>query len=585
MNQELISLLEGAAIDVRPSDQLKHVLEHCASVTKANVARFYSLKLADFSFSLIAAVNHPGALPKFPANFLNRQALSHETIVHRVISTIQPARLSVMSTDAQRFLTSPKVQSRMLTPVRRSRPCIALIDLESDEPDHFTLEHQEFACAAASIAVHLLEKDDILALFEALPEPIDYRLPLEKFQKELMALTASASRMPYIALRELNQEKTELRCIGTFGFGDVDIDKLDLIPLTDHPTFLDVISTGKPRVEKSMSASHLSTLRGIDFINNVKSFVAVPIKVGSQIFGTLSFGAPCDYDYTRIEQSAFETIANSIGVSIANWRNFHNSEVNLFNEAKTSAAIGVAEVAQSTRHDVKNFIEAASYNLLSIQETAKDSNREDLRSIREYARSISDDLKKMLHSIDNIKVATKPPKLESAWVDLAQLWEESVDMVAGRLAANSISCTIKGKAETLGYPEFLRHAFLHLLYNSIEAFIERKIKRNRKIEITIDAQSESAKSILIRYTDTAGGIDPSKLQPPMPPDTDVANYIFDKEVTSKEGGSGYGMFLARRIIQVHHKGTIELTDHRKGGIVFDIYLPKREKSALKKSKP
>ena len=151
-------------------------------------------------------------------------------------------------------------------------------------------------------------------------------------------------------------------------------------------------------------------------------------------------------------------------------------------------------------------------------------------------------------------------------------------MVSAKLEQERIQTriTIIGKEKDIVIeilPDSLRHAFLHLLINSIDAFRTRH-KGERLIAITIDPQSEAAVDVRIRYTDNASGIDLAQFHQwiDVDPRKDIRKLIFDKGVTTKQSGSGYGLYLVRTILARHH-GSIELTNYR-GGVVFDITLPK-----------
>jgi len=52
----------------------------------------------------------------------------------------------------------------------------------------------------------------------------------------------------------------------------------------------------------------------------------------------------------------------------------------------------------------------------------------------------------------------------------------------------------------------------------------------------------------------------------------IAGRIFDPLVTAREGGSGLGLALARRIA-VAHGGTLELAASQNGGATFRVELP------------
>jgi signal transduction histidine kinase len=176
-------------------------------------------------------------------------------------------------------------------------------------------------------------------------------------------------------------------------------------------------------------------------------------------------------------------------------------------------------------------------------------------------------------SLDKIKNITKPLANELELHSVNRLWEEAFALVAGRLDTLGIRHNITGRVcECEVYPDFLRHAFLNLILNSVDAFKERRLKGHRMISVTIDTQGTKADSIRMRYADNATGIDVSRLKRPDGSRSLTANDIFDIGVTSKEDGSGHGLFLVRRMLD-RHGGSIDLVDFR-SGVVFDITLPK-----------
>ena len=130
------------------------------------------------------------------------------------------------------------------------------------------------------------------------------------------------------------------------------------------------------------------------------------------------------------------------------------------------------------------------------------------------------------------------------------------------------------------YPDWLKNAFLNLLLNSIDAYKNRPKKQNRAISLVIKNTSEQANDYILDYSDNAGGINFTKLHIPsniiqenknMP----VEQLIFQPKVTTKknQGGSGWGLYLIRRAIDLH-KGSINLHANTNEGCTFRISLRK-----------
>jgi signal transduction histidine kinase len=101
----------------------------------------------------------------------------------------------------------------------------------------------------------------------------------------------------------------------------------------------------------------------------------------------------------------------------------------------------------------------------------------------------------------------------------------------------------------------LKQVLLNLVLNGIEACPERGA-----VHVTTLPASDGAWGI-IEVADSGGGISP-----------DVAPHVFDAFVTTKDTGSGLGLYIAHRIV-TDHGGTIHARSRPEGGTVFSIRLP------------
>jgi signal transduction histidine kinase len=574
MNRRLLAMVREAGKTADPSDAMERLLNACVEQTSASAGRIYLLNLASSSYLRICQVGGGDAPECIPVSLLEPDAkpksLVELAIVQRRLEMkdripLPPRGLS----DVAEF------GSRLVMPIVRESSCLGVIELASDRSGHFVAFHEEIAEFTAEVALILSDKQYTLRLLKALPEPIKLNQPFETFLDDLVILIAEASGMPFIALRELIDPES-LQCLTSYGFQE-DMASLTITPLSEYESFKRAVELREPIKERTIWAPHLAVLREKSQLARVRSFVLVPVMVGEELLGTLSLSAECEYDYSELEVSGFQTIANAIGVSISNYRAVHAAADNMYKAAQVDSAITSLEIAQAARHEIIDRTAEAQEAVLLIRNTvAGTPSREDLQRVRKKAEEITDALNKINQVINNIKTVTKPPAREWQRVNIRKLWMETFALFHGRLANLGIKTTVTGDAEAEVIPDYLRHAFLHLLLNSVDAFKDRRQKSNRLITVSIDPQSDQAVNLTIRYTDNATGIDASKLLnlPSSDPGrTSVPADIFLPGVTSKAAqGSGFGLYLANRILK-EHKGSLTLVDHR-NGVVFDITLPK-----------
>jgi two-component system sensor histidine kinase KdpD len=60
---------------------------------------------------------------------------------------------------------------------------------------------------------------------------------------------------------------------------------------------------------------------------------------------------------------------------------------------------------------------------------------------------------------------------------------------------------------------------------------------------------------------------------------EVRRRLFSPHVTTKVGGSGMGLFLARQLVVGMHGGTLEIEDGEGGGTVATVHVPLTESEA------
>jgi signal transduction histidine kinase len=92
------------------------------------------------------------------------------------------------------------------------------------------------------------------------------------------------------------------------------------------------------------------------------------------------------------------------------------------------------------------------------------------------------------------------------------------------------------------------------------------------VENAADVAPESvAVKVEVRSTDDCGIIRITDRGPGLP--DDVRRRLYEPHVTTKVGGSGMGLFLARQLIVGMHGGELEMEDHPDGGTIATVKLP------------
>jgi Histidine kinase-, DNA gyrase B-, and HSP90-like ATPase/GAF domain len=453
----------------------------------------------------------------------------------------------------------------------RGESCIGVLLLEGIAPSAVDAGLREELFAVASLLGLVYENEFAFNLLSELQRPLDVNEPDVVFFRQIAKLIKRAARMEYVALRE--HRGGALRCIALDGFGeDPTLGEWDFEDIDEHEDFAQALRTEEtvpvPRLDRKRHAKLLAQ----PWSKDVRSFVAIPVKVGTEIFGVLSVAARCEFQYSQVELRGFESIANAVGVSIANFRNSRKLSIRVGEYVETAMALTGLEVARSVKHEALNYTTIANTGLHDLWvRLGKPKEDPDV----DY---VSNALKRLGAALNEI--TETPSRLTpSEWrqTSLRELWDEACTAVAGRLDEQRIEVRQPSfDAKVYARPQWLRQVFLNLLLNSIDALRDEK-KTGRRIELQITPPAQRARQITVSYSDNGSGITPHRLQAPAgTPELPVEQLIFQEGVTSKRGGSGYGLWLVRHILD-EHRASIDLTDYR-GGVTFALRFPKAEEA-------
>jgi C4-dicarboxylate-specific signal transduction histidine kinase len=136
---------------------------------------------------------------------------------------------------------------------------------------------------------------------------------------------------------------------------------------------------------------------------------------------------------------------------------------------------------------------------------------------------------------------------------------DTLSLVSASFKTNNIEIDLKCDEENSvnGFPNEFSQVLLNVLSNAKDAIVEREVSSGR-IEISM-AHDEKNAWVVVR--DNAGGIP-----------VDVLPKIFEPYFTTKEKGSGIGLYMSNMIME-HMDGKIEARNAGEGA-EFMIVLPK-----------
>lgn len=218
------------------------------------------------------------------------------------------------------------------------------------------------------------------------------------------------------------------------------------------------------------------------------------------------------------------------------------------------AAMG--EMIGNIAHQWRQPLNALALVLANIQD-AREFDELDTLTLQGYVRTGRGLIDKMAATIDDFRNFFKPNKQKTSF-SVDQQIDHALGLVEGSLKNHSIAVVREKNGAILaeGFPNEFSQVLLNAVMNAKDAFLGHDIVRG-VINISVRREGDFA---VIDIADNAGGI-PAEVLP----------RIFDPYFTTKEKGTGIGLYMSKMIIE-NMGGWID-AKNRDGGAVITFGIP------------
>jgi len=224
---------------------------------------------------------------------------------------------------------------------------------------------------------------------------------------------------------------------------------------------------------------------------------------------------------------------------------------------RTEKLVGLGTLAAGIAHEIKNPLAAMSINAQLLEEAIAAGPAEPKAA--KYLRVVQSEIQRLQGIVDKYVSFARPRSIERTAVSLEQIVERILALIEPECRKRRITVLREGFSATP--PRYLldegqiQQAILNLVINAVQA-----MEKGGTLTCRLGRAGSFA---TVEVIDTGPGIPP-----------EVQERMFDLFYTTRQGGTGLGLYITQRIIS-DHKGYIEV-ESGPTGATFRVALPAQE---------
>ena len=481
------------------------------------------------------------------------------------------------------------VQSWLAIPLRTRGKIIGIIALDGKRRDQFTTHHAELAVIFASqLAIAL---DNVL-LFSELQNDLEERrkliaeLEIKNAESETLRESVAIVAATLERAEAIDRILEQLERVVPFDSASVQLingAKLDMVstrgfPLSEDPS--------KNRFELNENDPAYPVLQGdLPYVlyedikipfpafkepphDRIAAWMAVPLKVKGQILGIIALDGYQPGQFSERHAQLAVAYANQVAIALENARLFSDLQSELSARKKLISELENknAELERFTytvSHDLKSPLFTIRGFLGYIEQDALSGNHVRLQN---DIQRITDATNQMQRLLSELLELSRVGRLKNEYTSFlfGDLAREAAELVQGRIMARGIAISVEPNLpEIQGDRPRLTEVLQNLFDNAAKFMGDQKEPR---IEIGCLGRDGESGQLIFYVRDNGIGIAPEHY--------DRVFGLFNK-LDPKTEGTGIGLALVRRIIEVHG-GKIWLESETGKGSTFFFTLPSSE---------
>lgn len=271
---------------------------------------------------------------------------------------------------------------------------------------------------------------------------------------------------------------------------------------------------------------------------------------GYDIGGIEYITKPIDNNLLTSKLKIYIDIYNTIKTSKDK---LNKTEELLIHSAKMA---GVGEMIGLISHQLKQPLNVLSLYCEDIN-LSYDFNEITDEYMKDYYKNTKEQISYMSNTINGFLNFFNPNKIKEEFF-INNSIKQATDILSSKIEKLDLSFTlnIDEELKSFGVEIELTQVLINIINNSLDIFIEREIE---KPEIFIKLFRKDDKNIII-IEDNAGGVENNQL-----------NRLMEPYFTTKDTGTGIGLYMVKLIIQNSFEGEIKVANAQ-NGLSFIIFL-------------
>lgn len=218
----------------------------------------------------------------------------------------------------------------------------------------------------------------------------------------------------------------------------------------------------------------------------------------------------------------------------------------------------IETIAAGIAHEVRNPLNALQINLEILREELRELVPDPGQPVYAALAKIANEVASLDHFVAEFLRYARPPRLKLEPVPVRALVGDLITFVAPEFSRRKVALSAlldRGPPVVTADSFQLKHAVLNLLLNALQA-----TPAGGSVEVVLE---QAGDELSIDVRDTGEGIAADKLP-----------RVFDVFFTMREGGTGLGLPIARRIVE-EHGGRLTLESAPGAGTTARVRVPVR----------